>query len=171
MQKDDRAGVDARQKLGKCFFFGWLLILHPVHIGETPEKGLVAELLCHLQVRFTVFALRWTVIFFHCLPGDGLVECFQGSQLLFKCCFVGNAGHIGMVIRVVGDGVTLCDHLFYQFRTGFEIVADDEKGCRDMVFFQCFQNGRCAAVFISGVEGQIDDGLGGIAYIESIKIF
>lgn len=72
---------------------------------------------------------------FHCLPGDGLVECFQGSQLLFKCCFVGNAGHIGMVIRVVGDGVTLCDHLFYQFRTGFEIVADDEKGCRDMVFF------------------------------------
>ena len=50
-------------------------------------------------------------------------------------------------------------------------VADDEKGCRDMVFFQCFQNGRCAAVFISGVEGQIDDGLGGIAYIESIKIF
>ena len=75
VQKDDRAGVDARQKLGKCFFFGWLLILHPVHIGETPEKGLVAELLCHLQVRFTVFALRRTVIFFHCLPGDGLVEC------------------------------------------------------------------------------------------------
>ena len=76
-----------------------------------------------------------------------------------------------MVIRVVGDGVTLCDHLFYQFRTGFEIVADDEKGCRDMVFFQCFQNGRCAAVFISGVEGQIDDGFGGIAYIESVKVF
>lgn len=85
--------------------------------------------------------------------------------------FAGNAGHIGMVIRVVGDGVTLQDHLFYQFRTGFEIVADDEKGCRDMVFFQCFQNGRCAAVFISGVEGQIDDGLGGIAYIEKRQNF
>ena len=28
--------------------------------------------------------------------------------------------------------------------------ADDEKGCRDMVFFQCFQNGRCAAVFVVG---------------------
>ena len=68
-----------------------------------------------------------------------------------------------MVIRVVGDGVTLCDHLFYQFRTGFEIVADDEKGCRDMVFFSASRIGRCVAVFISGVEGQINDGLGGIA--------
>ncbi len=125
--------VDARQKLGKCFFFGWLLILHPVHIGETQKRSCSrAPLPSAGSIHCICPAADGNI--FHCLPGDGLVECFQGSQLLFKCCFVGNAGHIGMVIRVVGDGVTLCDHLFYQFRTGFEIVADDEKGCRDMVF-------------------------------------
>ena len=58
-------------------------------------------------------------------------------------------------------------------RTGFEIVADDEKGLAgDMVFFSSASRiGRCAAVFISGVEGQIDDGFGGIAYIEASKFF
>ena len=41
----------------KGFLFGWLLIFIPVHIGQTPEKSLIAHVIGHFQVAFTVFAL------------------------------------------------------------------------------------------------------------------
>ena len=77
VQKHDGTGMDAAEKLFECFFLCRLLILIPVHIGETPEEGLIAEILCHLKIHFAVFSLGRPVVFPHGLPCDLCVECFE----------------------------------------------------------------------------------------------
>ena len=65
VKQDNGAGMNAGQQLFKGLRFGWLLIFLPVHIGQTPEKSLIAHVIGHFQVAFTVFALGGTVILFH----------------------------------------------------------------------------------------------------------
>ena len=64
MEKDDSARMDAAEKLLKGFFFGGLVILIPVHIGQAPENGLIAQFLGLFQIAFAVFPLGWAIEFF-----------------------------------------------------------------------------------------------------------
>ena len=57
VQKHDGTRMDAPEKLFECFLLCGLFVLIPVHIGETPEEGLIAESFCHLKIRFAVLSL------------------------------------------------------------------------------------------------------------------
>ena len=82
MEQHDGAGMDAAEKLLISFLVGWLIVLVPVHIGQAPEEGLIAERLGHFQVGFAVFALGRAVVFLHRLAGGLLVNLFQTGQFL-----------------------------------------------------------------------------------------
>ena len=43
--------MNTRKKLFKSFFFCWLFIGIPVHIGKTPEESMITCFLCHLKIR------------------------------------------------------------------------------------------------------------------------
>lgn len=62
--------MDPPKQLFKSLFVGWLAILIPVDVGETPEEGMIAKILCHFQVGFAVFALWWTIKSGNFLSGD-----------------------------------------------------------------------------------------------------
>ena len=47
MEENDGSGMDPPQQLFKGLLSGWLLILIPVHIRETPEIGAIPQLLSH----------------------------------------------------------------------------------------------------------------------------
>ena len=79
MKEYDRAGMDSSQQLIERLFGGGLIILIPVHVGQAPEEGMVAHILCHLKIIGTVFSLRRTVVSYHILPGDLLIESFYVS--------------------------------------------------------------------------------------------
>ena len=56
------------------------------------------------------------------------------------------------------------------------VLSTDEPGgmpelLRARLHTDCIRTVHRLDAQVSGVEGQIDDGFGGIAYIESIKIF
>lgn len=48
-------------------------------------------------------------------------------------------------------------HALDKVGAGFDVVAHYEKGGFYVVLFQCVQNGGSIAVFITGVEGEIED--------------
>ena len=48
VEKNQCSGMNPVQQFFKSFFFGRLLILIPVYIGETPEKAFIAKFFCHL---------------------------------------------------------------------------------------------------------------------------
>ena len=48
--------MDPCQELVEGLLFGGLVILVPVYIGEAPEEGFVAEILCHLEIGLAVYA-------------------------------------------------------------------------------------------------------------------
>ena len=77
MQKHDGTRMDAAEKFFERFLLCGLLILIPVHIGETPEEGLIAESFCHLKIRFAVFSLGRPVVSPHGLSCDLCVACFE----------------------------------------------------------------------------------------------
>ena len=53
--------------------------------------------------------------------------------------------------------MSIFDHALDQLRILFNIIAHQEESRRGVVGFQCVQNLLRAAVFVSCVEGQIDD--------------
>ena len=69
--------MDSPKQLFKSLFVGWLAILIPVDVGETPEEGMIAKILCHFQVGFAVFALRWTIKSGNFLSGDLPIQFFN----------------------------------------------------------------------------------------------
>ena len=77
VQKHDGTRMDAPEKLFECFLLCGLFVLIPVHIGETPEEGLIAESFCHLKIRFAVLSLGRPVVFPHVLSCDLCVACFE----------------------------------------------------------------------------------------------
>ena len=76
MKKNDSTRMDAFQELVEGLLFGGLVILVPVYIGEAPEEGLIAEVLCHLKIGLAVNALRRPVVACHLLAGNFPVEIF-----------------------------------------------------------------------------------------------
>lgn len=149
--------MNAAGQLFKSFLMGRLLILIPVYIGETPEKGLISEIFCHLQIVCTVFSLWRTVKRNHFLTGDLLVECGDAVQFLGKGCLCGNPGHIRVRPGMISDNMTLSCHAFDEIRLIGEKIADNKEGCGSLMLFECIQNCRCIAVFITAVKGQIKD--------------
>lgn len=81
MKQDDGTGMNASGQLFESLLVGRLLILVPVYIGKTPEKSLIAEIFCHLQVLRAVFSLRRPVKFHHFLAGGLLVKSGNTVQL------------------------------------------------------------------------------------------
>ena len=80
MKQDDGTGMNASGQLFESLLVGRLLILVPVYIGEPPEKRLLSEVLCHLQVLCAVFSLRRPVKFHHFLAGGFLIKCGDSVQ-------------------------------------------------------------------------------------------
>ena len=132
-----------------------------------PEKGLVAQVMGHLQIGFAVNALRRPVIFRHGLSDGFLIEGFQRLELFGKIGFRTDLGHIRMMVGVISDGVAFLDHSLHQLRTCFQIISHDKKGGRSVMLFQGVQNRRGAAAFKAAVEGQVNPFLFCFFYIIS----
>ena len=73
VEEYDRSGMDSGQKFLKSFFAGWLLILDPVDIGETPEKCGITKFFCHGEVFCAVDTTGRTVEFCHGFTGHGFI--------------------------------------------------------------------------------------------------
>ena len=69
---------------------------------------------------------------------------------------------------VIPHGMTFSEHLLYEIGVCGEKISDNEKGGRDLVFFQSFQYGRSIAVFVAGIEGQEDHFFVGIGSIVGV---
>ena len=156
MEQDDGAGMNPAQKFVKGFFRGGLVILIPVHICQTPEKGLISELLCHLQIFFVVFSLRGTVEFRHFLSGHIAIGVFYIYKFFFEGIHGCNLGHIRVVPGVVSHSVTFFHHSFYQFRFRIYVCSNYKKCGGYAVLCKRVQNGLCVSVFIACVEGEIE---------------
>ena len=95
--------MNASGQLFESLLVGWLLILVPVYIGETPEKRMVSEVLCHLQVLCAVFSLRRAVKFHHFLAGGLLIKSGDSVQFFGEGFLRGDFGHIRVRPGVVSD--------------------------------------------------------------------
>ena len=133
-----------------------LFLLLPVHIGKAPENRPIPKLLCQLQIVVAVFALGRAVELRHFFAGCLLVQVFQLCQLLLKC-FFSHLTHIRMMVAVVPDNMPLRPHPFDQIRIFFQIIPHNKKSRRHMMFFQCVENRRRVAVFVSAVKCQIQN--------------
>ena len=58
---------------------------------------------------------------------------------------------------MVGHEMSFLHHAFDQLRIIFNIIGDYKKSGRDAVFFQGIKDGGHLPVFISCVEGEVDD--------------
>lgn len=103
VQQHDRAGMDARDELGKRLLRRRLIVLIPVHIRKAPEHGLIAQLLRHPEIFLAVDALRRAVEFLHLLSGQLPVLLLDRFQLLPERLPVRDARHIPVVLGVVSD--------------------------------------------------------------------
>ena len=133
-----------------------LFLLLPVHIGKAPENRPIPKLLCQLQIVVAVFALGRAVELRHFFAGCLLVQVFQLCQLLLKC-FFSHLTHIRMMVAVIPDNMALRPHPFDQIRIFFQIIPHNKKSRRHMMFFQCVENRRRVAVFVSAVKCQIQN--------------
>ena len=133
-----------------------LFLLLPVHIGKAPENRPIPKLLCQLQIVVAVFALGRAVKLRHLFAGCLLVQVFQLRQLLLKC-FFSHLTHIRMMVAVIPDNMPLRPHPFDQIRIFFQIIPHNKKSRRHMMFFQCVENRRRVAVFVSAVKCQIQN--------------
>ena len=70
VKEDNCSGMNARQQFLKSLFSGRLLILNPVDIGKTPEKGGISQFFCHREIFCAVDTAWRTVKFCHSLPGQ-----------------------------------------------------------------------------------------------------
>ena len=133
-----------------------LFLLLPVHIGKAPENRPIPKLLCQLQIVVAVFALGRAVKLRHLFAGCLLVQVFQLRQLLLQC-FFSHLAHIRMMVAVIPDNMPLRPHPFDQIRIFFQIIPHNKKSRRHMMFFQCVENRRRVAVFVSAVKCQIQN--------------
>ena len=157
MKQNDGAGMNASGQLFESLLVGWLLILVPVYIGETPEKRMVSEVLCHLQVLCAVFSLRRAVKFHHFLAGGLLIKCGDAVQFFGEGFLRGDFGHIRVRPGVVSDDMAFCRHAFDKIRLIGEKIADDKERCGCLMLLECVKDRRGVAVFIAAVKRQIDD--------------
>ncbi len=88
MEQHDGTVVDTGQKLGIGLLRRGLVIHIPVHIGQAPEHGAVAQGLGLAQILLAVFSLRRAVEPGEGLAGGLLVQLFQLLQLLLKFALV-----------------------------------------------------------------------------------
>lgn len=77
VKQDDCAGMDTGGQLLHGLLMRRLFVLVPVYIGETPEKGVVAEFIRHSQIGLTVQSLRRAIEAAHFLTGDLFAELLQ----------------------------------------------------------------------------------------------
>ena len=133
-----------------------LFLLLPVHIGKAPENRPIPKLLCQLQIVVAVFALGRAVELRHFFASCLLVQVFQLCQLPLKC-FFSHLTHIRMMVAVIPDNMALRPHPFDQIRIFFQIIPHNKKSRRHMMLFQCVENRRRVAVFVSAVKCQIQN--------------
>lgn len=133
-----------------------LFLLLPVHIGKAPENRPIPKFLCKLQIVVAVFSLGRAVELRHFLTGSLLVQVFQLRQLLLKL-FFSHLAHIRMMVAVVPDDMPLRPHPFDQVGIFFQIIPHNKKSRRHMMLFQCVENRRRVAVFVSAVKCQIQN--------------
>ena len=157
MKQDDGTGMNASGQLFESLLVGRLLILVPVYIGKTPEKSLIAEIFCHLQVLRAVFSLRRPVKFHHFLAGGLLVKSGNTVQLFGEGFLRGNFGHIRVRPGVVSDDMAFCRHAFDKIRLVGEKIADNKESRGCLMLLECVKDRRGVAVFIAAVKRQIDD--------------
>ena len=72
---------------------------------------------------------------------------------------------------VVAYSVAFCHHTFYQIRAGFQIITNQKESGRGMMLFQGIEDGFCVPIFISGIKGEVEDGLGGIGNVMGLELF
>ena len=135
MEQHHRPRVHPGDELFKGLLWGGLFVLVPVHIGQAPEHGAVAQLLGHAQVGFAELPLGRAVELWHLLAGDLPVKGLVLLQLLAEALRIGDGGHIRVGIGVVAHGVALLHHAADKLRLGLQIVAHQKEGGRDVVLF------------------------------------
>ena len=135
MKENDGSGMDPCQELVEGLLFGGLVILVPVYIGETPEKRLVSEVLCHLQVLCAVFSLRRSVIVRHLLPGHLGKKRGVVVHLFLERGKIRDRRHIGMMIGMVPHRMSLRHHPLGNLRRALQKMSHHKESGRRLVLF------------------------------------
>ena len=163
--------MNAAKELLKGLLVTGLLILVPVYICQTPEKGVVSEISGHTKVGFAVFSLGRPIEPLHALSGNLLIEILQRTELLGEGFLCGDFGHVRVMEGMVPHRVTFGCHAPDQIRAGIQIIADQKEGGRNLMFFQGIQNSWGIAVLIAGIKGQIKYLFAGIGGIVGVELF
>ena len=74
-----------------------------------------------------------------------------------------------MAVGVITDNVPFFVHPPDQIRVFFDKCTDYKKCGRGVMFFQSIQNRGSIAIFISGIEGQVNDRIGGIRNVVGLE--
>ena len=168
MEQNDSSGMNPSEEFGESFFFGWLVILIPVYIGETPEETFVTKFFCHLKIGFTVFSLRRPIVFGHILSGYVFIGSFYIVQFFLEIFYRRNTGHVGVMPGMVSHGVSFFRYPFDQFRFGVNVGSYNEKSGFYLMLFQCIKDSRSISVFVTGIKSKIQNFFGRILCIISI---
>lgn len=171
MEQNDRTRVDPGNQFLESFFLRGLLLLDPVHIGKTPEKGGIAKFFCHGKIFCAVDTAGRPVKFGHGFARYGSIEFFHAFKFLLKGFHRRNLRHIRMGHRMVSHNMPLCDHAFDKIGIIFDKISDSKKDSGSLVLFKCLQDCRGVSILISGIKSQIEDFFVSIAGIIGVVLF
>ena len=168
MQEHDRAVVGTGHQFVKSGLPRRLCILFPVHIGETPENGFVAQFLRPGKVFIAEFAFGRSIEKRQGRSCRFLEQRGKIIQLFFERGFI-FLGHVRVVIGVVAHRMAFGDHPLDQVRVFLDIAAYYKEGAGGVVLFQRVKNGRGIAVLIPCIERQIQPFLLRVSAVKSIE--
>ena len=121
-----------------------------------------------LQVFHAVFSLRRTVVHGQVLPHRFLVQRGQAVQFLLKGRLVADGGHIRVMAGVIAHDVALRRHPADDVRRGFNHISHHKERGGGVVLFQSIQDGFGVPIFITAVEGEVDDLFGRVAQVVGV---
>ena len=135
VQQHNRPRMNPSQQLFKRLLLRRLCIDIPVHIGKTPEKSVIAELFCHLEILRAVFSLRRSVIVRHLLPGHLGKKRGVVVHLFLERGKIRDRRHIGMMIGMVPHRMSLRHHPLGNLRRALQKMSHHKESGRRLVLF------------------------------------
>ena len=156
MEQNDGAVVGVFEEKIFCIRRIGLLVVIPVRVSEAPKNRQIAEILRVSEVASVESALGRTVKSRHFKPCLFFVDRFQRMELAFQIS-IGKLGHILVMCGMIADEMPLLCHAYDEVGVAHDEVFENEERACGIVLFQCIEDACHVAVFIAGVEGEVDD--------------
>ena len=154
MQQDDGSIVRTRANGLLRGSIGRLRRRVPVCIRDTPQRRVVAERLRPAEIIIGIRTLRRTIERRDAASGQLPVLRADRRQLGGKARLP-HLAHVGMIVRMVADEMTLVAHAPDKCRSGLEVIAHDEERAGNVLFLEGIQYFGSISVLVAAVKRKI----------------